>query len=270
MRPSSAKRRLVVLDIDGTLLTSSGVILRSTRRAMAALIDRGHLVALASARPPNSVKTIADSLLGSNAAALISLNGALNMRGDAILYERTIGAPAIDAIVETAIARGLEVSLFTRSEWFVESIGEGVLAEAEILGFGPTIIADFGVAPSVHKVLLIGSSDATAGLRDWANQSRHGISAALSKATYCEITSARTSKAAAIGVLAQEYGIDISDVIAFGDGDNDLAMMARAGIGVAMGNGTPALKHAANLVTSSNDTDGIARALGRLGLIDPF
>ena len=270
MRPSSDKRRLVVLDIDGTLLTSSGAILRSTRQATAALIDRGHMVALASARPPKSVKTIADSLLGSDAAALISLNGALIMHGGAVLYERTIGARAIHAIVEAAIARRLEVNLFTASEWFVESIGEGVLAEAEILGFGPTIVADFRAAPAAHKVLLIGSSDTIAGLRDWANQSRLGVSAALSKATYCEITSVQTSKAAAIGVLAREYGVDISDVIAFGDGDNDLPMMASAGIGVAMGNGTPALKHAANLVTSSNDTDGISRALGRLGLIDPL
>jgi Cof subfamily protein (haloacid dehalogenase superfamily) len=270
MRPSSDKRRLVVLDIDGTLLASSGAILRSTRQATAALVDRGHLVALASARPPKSVKTIADSLLGSDAAALISLNGALIMQGNAILHERTIDGPAIDAIVEAAIARRLEVNLFTGFEWFVESIGEGVVAEARILGFGPTIVADFRRAPSVHKVLLIGSSDATAGLRDWANQSLLGVSAALSKATYCEVTSAQTSKAAAIGVLAREYGVDISNVIAFGDGDNDLPMVARAGIGVAMGNSTPALRHAANLVTSSNDSDGIARALGRLGLIDPF
>ena len=270
MQPSPARRRLVVLDIDGTLLTSSGAILCSTRQATAALIDRGHLVALASARPPKSVETIADSLLGSNAAALISLNGALIMHGGAVLYERTIGVPAIHAIVEAAIARRLEVNLFSGSEWFVESIGEGVLAEVGILGFGPTIVADLRVAPSVHKVLLIGSSDATAGLRDWANQSRLGVSAALSKAAYCEITSAQTSKAAAIGVLAREYGVDKSDLIAFGDGDNDLPMMASAGIGVAMGNGTPVLKQAADLVTSSNDSDGIARALGRLGLVDPF
>jgi hydroxymethylpyrimidine pyrophosphatase-like HAD family hydrolase len=82
-----------------------------------------------------------------------------------------------------------------------------------------------------------------------------------------EITLRDVSKAVGMQELLAALGADAADTIAFGDGPNDLEMLAFAGIGVAMGNGVAAAKAAADLVTADIDDDGLARAMDRLGLI---
>jgi Cof subfamily protein (haloacid dehalogenase superfamily) len=75
------------------------------------------------------------------------------------------------------------------------------------------------------------------------------------------------SKAATLQFLADRVGIKHENVIAFGDGRNDLEMLAKAGIGVAMGNGADYVQAAADMVTDTNERDGIAKALKKLDLI---
>lgn len=75
------------------------------------------------------------------------------------------------------------------------------------------------------------------------------------------------SKAATISFMARRLGIEKENVIAFGDGENDIEMLEAAGIGVAMGNAAPEIQQVANMVTSSNDQDGIWNALKELEAI---
>ena len=122
----------------------------------------------------------------------------------------------------------------------------------------------------VHKLLAIGPPDKVQAFQDQvrASHGHDGVEATLSKPAYCEVVAAGASKADAVAFLRRELGIAADDVIAFGDGENDLPMLEAAGISVAMGNANEALKRAADLVTSSSDEDGVARALARLGLIE--
>ncbi|MBM6969214.1 Cof-type HAD-IIB family hydrolase [Pseudoramibacter alactolyticus] len=82
-----------------------------------------------------------------------------------------------------------------------------------------------------------------------------------------EITLRDVSKAAGMQELLTAMDVDVADTIAFGDGPNDLEMLAFAGIGVAMGNGVAAAKEAADMVTAGIDDDGLARAMAQLGLV---
>lgn len=266
-----ARRRLIVLDVDGTLLTSDKSILPSTRQSVKALVARGHCVALASARPPRSVQALSYDLIGSDAPELVALNGAFVTRGRTTLLERTIAASSATVIIRAVREQGLETNLFAAWDWLVDAMSWRVQAEAATVGFAPTRVADLAARQEpAHKLLLIGAPENTARFRDCVNASDLGVLATLSKPTYCEVTAAGVSKAEAIGFIAAALAIGQAATIAFGDGENDLMMIKRAGIGVAMGNGVATLKRTADHVTASNDEHGIASALAHLGLVDPI
>jgi Cof subfamily protein (haloacid dehalogenase superfamily) len=259
---------LVVLDIDGTLLTSAGEILPSTRRAIGALIARGHHVVLASARPPRSVAALSRDLIGEGAAGLISLNGALVSRGAGILLERCILPPTAAAIVRAARARSLTISLYSGWHWKADELTAALREEASILGFEPLLVADLtGQTDPVHKLLALGDPAEIERFRDWLNASALGVNAALSKPCYAEITSATASKADAVAFLRAGLAVARGAVVAIGDGENDIPMLQDAGIGIAMGNAAASVQQAADRITASNDRDGVAEALRALRLI---
>ena len=85
--------------------------------------------------------------------------------------------------------------------------------------------------------------------------------------TFTDITSCKADKASGIAAMAAHFGISISETMAFGDGGNDSPMLRHAGIGVAMGNALPDVQAAADFVTTTVDSDGIAHALRHFGLI---
>ena len=84
---------------------------------------------------------------------------------------------------------------------------------------------------------------------------------------FCDITSTEADKGKGLAAIAQAEGIDISETMAFGDGGNDIAIIQRAGIGVAMGNASDEVKTAADYVTTNIDNDGVRNALLHFGII---
>lgn len=94
-----------------------------------------------------------------------------------------------------------------------------------------------------------------------------GCTSARWHPAFCDITSASADKANGIKAIAQHLGIDISETMAFGDGGNDITMLATAGVGVAMGNALDKVKTHANYVTTTVDDDGVLHALQHFGII---
>lgn len=269
-RTSAAEpaRWLFVFDVDGTLLNARLQVAPSTRQAVRALLAGGHRVALASARPPRSIALLSRDLLGA-VAEMIALNGAWVSEGDEALLERTLAPDDVAAIVAYARAQELEINLFSGWEWWVEAVGPGIEAEAVIVSFAPTVVDDLLVPArrATHKILLIGDPGRVRDVRDWAEEHVPNVAASRSKPDYCELVARDASKADAMTFLASRLGIPPGRVVAFGDGENDLPMIERAGIGVAMGNAMGDVKKAADLTTKSHDQDGIAHALRTLGFL---
>ena len=85
----------------------------------------------------------------------------------------------------------------------------------------------------------------------------------VSLPTNLELNAAGATKGAALAALCRALGVDPLDTAAFGDGTNDVSMLAAAGVGVAMANGAPETRQAADLVTVSNQEDGVALVLDR-------
>lgn len=90
-----------------------------------------------------------------------------------------------------------------------------------------------------------------------------GVVQSVSLPTNLELNAAGATKGAALAALCRALGVDPLDTAAFGDGTNDVSMLAAAGVGVAMANGAPETRQAADLVTASNQEDGVAMVLDR-------
>lgn len=114
------------------------------------------------------------------------------------------------------------------------------------------------------KVLFVGEREITDPLLDELSQSYGDhLELAYSSPLYLEATAAGVDKGSAITDYCRAQGIPLSRVMAFGDNGNDIGMLRTAGLGIAMGNGIPEAKAAADMVTTSNDDEGIARVLSR-------
>ncbi len=264
------KPKLIAFDVDGTLLTSSHAVSTLTRQALGQLAHDDHYVLLATARPPKSVAEIA-AQLGIDHTISIALNGAMIIRDNKILWDVPMERFAVKEIIQESRQWGLHANLMAGWDWLVEESGYWCEQEAAIVGFEPETVADLTAdsMPDAHKVLFMGNAEDIAAYREWAECRSLPLSISLSKPTYCEIVSADVSKAHALHQVAQMLEIPLSDVIAFGDGENDREIVEMAGIGVAMGNAMPEVLAVADLVTKSNDDNGIYHALVEMGFVKP-
>lgn len=260
-------RRLLVLDIDGTLLTSAHTILPSTVDALRSAIDQGHIVVPASSRPPESVRRIAAEL-SPEVRTLITLNGGLVVDSEESFSLAPIGESGMPALLDCVRELGLHASVYSGWDWFIDSDDEWGREEARIVGFSPTFVpALHGILDHpVQKVLVIGPPPLADEFIARIGVRSPDLRTARSKPHYCEVVASGVSKVTAIERVCTVHGLTMSDVVAFGDGENDLEMIQAAGIGVAMGNSFPCVLAAADMVTDTNDADGIAKALGRIRL----
>jgi Cof subfamily protein (haloacid dehalogenase superfamily) len=259
--------KLIALDIDGTLLSGHLTVLPKTKAALQAVAAKGHHVVVVSSRPPRSVRNIAD-ILELDSSVTISFGGAYILDNQHVLFEQTLSPELAKDIIERVRNVALHVSLYSAENWFVEQDDYWAEQEAKIVGFTPTLVGDLlHHTNNVHKFLVMGKAQEIATFQEELRSSNLEVDAVRSKPTYCEVNPHDVHKASAVELVARHFGLTLADVIAFGDGENDLTMIREAGTGVAMGNAVPAVKAVAKLVAKSNDEDGIAVALEELGLL---
>jgi len=262
--------RMVVSDLDGTLLSGPRHISERTRRALAEVRDAGVHVILASARPPRSMRRYHEAL--ALTAPVIACNGAL-------LWDLHAGIPVARIAMESELAweitelgRSLDtiVNLESDDEWFADRTNERILENIRMFGIPPP--DGVGVLDEmlergepVDKIFL--------DLRDLAPEEVETARAAVTRSVrlrvnltetvpgLLDIVAAGATKAAMAQRLARSLGVKAEEVLALGDHDNDVSLLRWAGVGVAMGNATPAAKAAADTITASNLRDGVAEAL---------
>ncbi len=259
--------KLIALDIDGTLLSSQLTVLPKTKAALQAVAAKGHHVVVVSSRPPRSVRNIAD-LLEIDSSVTVSFGGAYILEGDRVLFEQALTSEIATGIIERVRNAALHVSLYSAENWFVEQDDYWAEQEAKIVGFTPTLVGDLlQHTEKVHKFLVMGKAAKIALFQEELRSSDLKVDAVRSKPIYCEVNPYGVHKASAVERVARHFGLTLEDVIAFGDGENDLTMIREAGVGIAMGNAVDSVKSVAKLVTKSNDEDGIAVALKELKLL---
>lgn len=263
--------RLVLSDVDGTLLTEQKELTPRTIEAVARLGEAGILFAVTSSRPPRGMSMINDAL--HLTTPLAGFNGGVVAKPDySFLAGHLLAAADARAVVESIRTHGLDAWLYTESAWYVaDLVSPHVAREQAVVGLKPVVAADFS-KHLAQAAKIVGVSDdpdliarCEAELRSWGEDR---ISARRSQSYYLDVTHPQANKGSVVEMLAAMYGISTAQIATIGDGPNDVLMFARSGLSIAMGSAIPAVQAAATQVTASSDDEGFARAMEQFVL--PF
>jgi Cof subfamily protein (haloacid dehalogenase superfamily) len=259
--------------MDGTFFDTSGRPLPSTLRAVEEALERGTAVALASGRDPWALRLLAERA-GLDPARLVffGLNGTTIVDGATgeLRWSAAIERPLLGELM--AHLRGFEVtpSIPAGPILYVEDVGGfNVSYEARVNGQRVVGLDRLETAPvAAHKVLVSGPPPVLAAQhRTIADPFSGRLDFAFSAPTHYECLPPGVNKGTALRRYCEVAGLELADTVAFGDHENDIEMLREAGLGVAMGNALEHVKSVADVVTASNDDDGIALVLReRFGL----
>ncbi len=285
--------KLITIDIDGTLLNSNGEISNENKEAILKAINSGVEVVLASGRIINSIKTIANELGANN--YLIAGNGALvyDIQNDEIIYSNYIKKEKVLEIINICEENSIFYTISTEDTIITKSLNYNVLfytsenlKNEQNKRINITVVQDIleyldqykkndflkitvcdGDQIVFARILEILKQIDEVDVLDISHISRKQITTTTQnteiKYCYTEITNKNVDKWSAIKFLADKLKIKNDEIICIGDNANDIEMVKNAGLGVAMENGMPRLKDEANIVTKSNNNNGIAHIINK-------
>ena len=264
--------RLLLSDVDGTLVTQEKVLTERSVEAVHKLHAAGILFAVTSGRPPRGMAMLVDPLRLKTPIA--AFNGGLVVNPDmSAVAEREIPAKLVPAIVLLLESFSLDVWLYRGAGWYVRDLeAPHVAREAFTVQFEPTLVESFeGLHDGVAK--LVGVSDdhdavarASAAAHDTFGEH---VSASRSQPYYVDVTHPDANKGGVVKFLSAEYEIPEEQIATIGDMPNDVLMFARSGLSIAMGQSGREVQRAARRVTASNDEDGFAEAVEKFVLPAP-
>lgn len=270
--------KAIVLDMDGTLLTSEKKISPKTKEALLDAQKNGVKVILASGRPTLGMWEAARELeLAENNGFILSYNGSMvtDCTTNEVLFNQPMSIETGQAMLNHLKQFDVIPMIVKDTHLFVNDVYnfiEGMLDEpfnvikyeAEIGTFKLCEMDDLAAFADfpLNKILVAGHPDYLEAVhKDIHTPFADTATGVFSAPFYFELTAKDISKAHALHTVLASSGIKAEEVISFGDSQNDRSIIDYAGIGVAMGNATDEIKGAADHITLSNDEDGIAVAL---------
>lgn len=258
--------RLLVCDIDGTLVRHDKSLPEQNIAAVRDLVARGVPVSLISARPPAGVEGIARAL---------GLKGLMAAFNGGTLFEP--GGRELECFkVPHATAQGL-VELFARPQvttwmfaagaWLTNDI-ENLHTPREIISSGLQPVATRDFVPwlgKVEKLVAVCDKDSVMDRIEATARDMAGVTATVSRSQdyYLDATAPQANKGEGVSAIARLLGVPLESVAVIGDQANDLPMFRRAGLAIAMGQARPAVQEAAHEVAASNEEAGVADAIAR-------
>jgi Cof subfamily protein (haloacid dehalogenase superfamily) len=267
--PPLEQIRVLVSDVDGTLVTSEKVLSQRALEAVAALHSAGILFSIVSSRPPRGLRGVAEALTVT--APMAAFNGGILLTPTMSPIEAHV-LPTIIAryAVQDLLTRGLEVWVFNGEGWYVGNSATAYVArERRALQFDPISVSDFEpVLAGAAKIVGISDDvNLVARCEKELGQKLAGGAAVVRSQNYAlDITHPLANKGVALAQIAARIGAPLSAIAVIGDGGNDVAMFSRGGLSVAMGNASPAVQSKADFITADNDHDGFAEAVEHLFL----
>ncbi|MFT9497194.1 Cof-type HAD-IIB family hydrolase [Anaerosolibacter sp.] len=270
--------KLIVSDMDGTLLNSVGKISDETERVLKDLMTQGVHVAVATGRIFTSARVYAKYL--GITTPIIACNGAIvrNLSDGTTIYENHISREDCIKILNICKKHNLYFHFYTNDIFYTESLEYSSIKYSE---WNKTLKEeeqiDIRVVEDPYEVVYNSDEefykfvimDDNKELLEQVRGELETISTLeCSKSWHnnLEIMNRGVSKGVAVERLAKSLGVKPEEVICFGDNENDISMLQFAGLGVAMGNAEDHVKASAKYVTDSNDHDGVANALKKFVL----
>lgn len=270
------KYKLLVLDVDGTLLNSEKKIGARTLSALLKVQQMGVRIVLASGRPTYGLMPIVKALeLGNYGGFILSYNGGqiINAQNGELLFERRINPEMLPYIEKKARKNGF--ALFTYHDENIVSNdidNEHIRQEALFNNMNLVKEEEFSIAidfPPCKCMLVSDDEEALVALEEhWRRQLNGALDVFRSEPYFLEVVPTAINKANTLGALLEKLAIQSEEVIAIGDGVCDVSMLQMVGLGIAMGNAEDSVKICADMVTASNDEDGVAIAVEKSILAD--
>lgn len=257
--------RMIVLDLDDTLLRDDHTISPRTKKALMDAQQAGLKVVLASGRPTFAMTHIAKELeLEKYGSFILSFNGAkiTNCATQEVLFSSTLSPATVHELFEISKQEGVWIHTYVGDEIVTPAHNKYTDIEGEITGMPIVEAKNFveAIQEPVVKVLMVDDPEKLIALEDKLQPQLAGeLNVVRSKPFFLEFTEAGVDKGTSLHHLIQQLGIKREEVIAIGDSYNDLAMIQFAGLGVAMGNAPDDIKAIADLVTDTNMEDGVAK-----------
>jgi len=264
--------RLVLSDVDGTLVDREKGLTEDAIHAVQRLRKNGVLFALTSGRPPRGLAMLIEPL--NLTTPIAAFNGGLIVDHELkTLQELTINDDIVGPVIEILEAHGLSVWVYQDTDWFVLDLkGPHVEHEALVCEFGPSQLENFDAVRG-GIVKIVGVSDDLAVVASATQTLRErfgdGASATSSQTYYIDVTHRDANKGSVVKYLAKTLSIDAQEIAVIGDMSNDLLMFEVAGVSIAMGNATDDVKKKATYVSTGNDDEGFAHAIDNFILRHP-
>lgn len=260
--------KMIVLDLDGTLTNRDKVITERTKRVLLEAQKKGKKVVLASGRPTYGVMPLAEELeLDKYGGYILSFNGGIIMDCSSreVIFQKKLPVDANRRIAELATEERVDIMTYQDATILTNNPDcPYAKLESQINHLKIKKVEDMAsyVDFAVPKFIMMDDGDylAMVEARVKAALGRN-FSVYRSEPFFLEILPRGIDKAQCLGYLIERMGLMQEELIACGDGYNDLSMIRFAGLGVAMENAVLPVRNAADYVTKSNNDDGVAHVV---------
>ncbi|MFC1993266.1 Cof-type HAD-IIB family hydrolase [Chloroflexota bacterium] len=264
--------KLLIMDIDGTLVGDGGAISPENREALAKVRGSGVQVSLSTGRSSLGCSVIIDQL--ELDGYHIFFDGALvsHLSQEEEVFIQPLSQGVVKEAVEFAHLHGIDFELYSKKHYFAERETWSTDAHSKFFSIEPTII-DFSKIPEQEEIIKGGmvsrNPEEEARAREFCRHFEGSLhSTWVRTPTYLgvdfiNIVASGVSKGKALEALTSHLGLDLSEVIAIGDGTNDISLLSTAGMAVAMGNAPDEVKAVADHITLDVDHNGMAVAIDK-------
>jgi Cof subfamily protein (haloacid dehalogenase superfamily) len=262
--------RMVIADVDGTLVTQEKVLTKRAAEAVLRLHEAGILFTITSGRPPRGMAMLIEPLKLTQ--PLAAFNGGVLIQPDlkTVVDQKFLPTGVPETVIAAIEGHGLDVWLYTDIEWYVRDANAAHVAREQwTVKFPPTVVKTFdGLLGRVAKI--VGVSDDLERVakceKDVQQAGGTSVSAARSQPYYLDVTHPQANKGEVVLSLSRLLNIPTAEIATIGDMPNDVLMFKKSGVSIAMGNASPEVQAAATYVTSSNEEEGFANAIEKFVL----
>ncbi len=264
--------KLLVTDIDGTLLDRDGAISAEDKDALARAGDLGIQVSLSTGRVPQACLRIISQL--SLDGYHIFFDGALvgNPEKGEEVYVQPIGEECVRQVIEFAHRNEMDLDLYSATQYFVERETWATAIRRQFFGLQPTIV-DFTQLWQRERIikgtLVVFSVEERAKADSLYLHFKSSLNFSRTKTPaypgidFINVVAPDVSKGEALEALASFLGMPLTEVMAIGDGVNDVSLLSKAGLAIAMDNACDELKAVADYITLDVDHNGVAAAINK-------
>ena len=257
--------KMVIADVDGTLVTQEKVLTKRATEAVLRLHDAGIQFSVTSGRPPRGMAMLIEPLKLTQ--PLAAFNGGVLIQPDlaTVVAQNFLPAGVPEQVIDSIEKHGLDVWIYTATDWFVRDVNAPHVAREQwTVKFPPKVVKTFdGLLGEVAKIVGVSDNLEAVAKCETDVQQAGGthISAARSQPYYLDVTHPKANKGEVVLAMSKLLNIPAEAIATIGDMPNDVLMFKESGVSIAMGNASKEVQASATYVTSTSEDEGFAKAM---------